>query len=361
MPDQSLLQTLPLAFSSTSPAAYLGWVAERCIRSAPNHLECESCINGCPAQALFFVEENECSVKGQRLVVSDACHGCSACLPSCPTEALLNSELQDLDQRIASQLPNKALEIVCHRVESNKATADTLHCLRVIGQDQLASWMVKSSAQPITLCVAEVCTDCDAAPAKQAKTDEWWKQMQALEVLQVKKANCSYHAVQGALLSRRRFMVASRPQQPVYAQGDAGVRARRLQRYVAALQTKAPHEVTQLPRIQLNQHLCDASGVCSKVCPTEALELTDQGTLMFTPLECINCGFCVRHCPTQALSLIETASTERLDLRTTSEVECFECGRAFSSLQVDPKTHRICPACHREKTLLKEDFSQLFG
>lgn len=361
MPDQNHHQTLPLAFSAASAAASLGWVAERCIRSAPNHLECERCIESCPVQALFFVEENERSEKGQRLVASDACHGCAACLPSCPTEALLSSELQRLDQRISTQPPHKALEIACHRVDPDKVTTETLHCLRVIGADQLVNWMSHSAVQPIRLCVADNCTDCEAAPAKQANTDQWFEQMQALDALQLVKIVRPYRAAEGAVMSRRRFMVASRPQQPVYAEDDAGVRARRLQRYVAALQSGIAVEVKPLPQIQLDPLRCDASGVCSKVCPTDALQLSGQGALVFTPLDCISCGFCISHCPEQALTLSATASPEAIELRKTPALKCFECGHDFSAVQVDAEIQSVCPACRREKNLLKEGFSQLFG
>jgi ferredoxin len=365
MPDQHHHQTLPLAFSSASAAASLGWAAERCIRSAPNHLECQRCVETCPAQALFFVEENERSAKGQRLVVSDACHGCGACLPSCPTEALLSSELQRLDQALATQQQGKPLTIACHRVESAKPTTESLHCLRIIGVDQLLNWMTQTPGQSITLCVADDCAHCQAAPTKQANTDTWWEQMQGLDVLQLAETHRPYRAAQGAVMSRRRFMGASRPQQPVYTQDDAGVRARRLQRYAAAVQSgfsgDFSADLKQLPRIQLDQQRCDASGVCSKICPTDALKLTDQGVLSFTSLDCISCGFCISHCPEQALVMTDSSDFGTWVLRENPVVACFDCGREFSSPRLDSDATPICPACRREKNLLQEGFSQLFG
>ena len=366
MPDQHHHQTLPLAFSSVSAAAPLGWAAERCIRSAPNHLECERCVESCPAQALFFVEENERSAKGQRLVASDACHGCGACLPSCPTEALLSSELQRLDQALSTQQQGKPLTIACHRVENVTFTGESLHCLRAIGVDQLLSWMTQTPDLSITLCVADDCTHCQAAPVKQANADAWWEQMQRLGVLQMAKTRHPYRAAQGAVMSRRRFLGASRPQQPVYTQTDAGVHARRLQRYAAAMHSSLPADFPadlkqQLPQIQLDQQRCDASGVCSKVCPTDALQLSDQGVLSFTSLDCINCGFCISHCPEQALMMTDSSDFGTWVLRENPVVACFDCGREFSSSQIDSDAAPICPACRREKNLLQEGFSQLFG
>ncbi|KDE38814.1 Iron-sulfur cluster-binding protein [Nitrincola lacisaponensis] len=354
MPDQHLHQTLPLAFSSASAAASLGWAAERCISSAPNHLQCERCVDSCPAQALFFVEENQHSAKGQRLVVSDACHGCGACLPSCPTEALLSLELQRLE--------DKPLAVACHRVETGRLTTESLHCLRAIGVDQLLSWMAQTPDVSITLCVAQDCTDCQAAPAQPSKPDVWWEQMQALGVLQEVTPCRAYQAAEGAIMSRRRFMGVRGPQSPVYAGDDTGVRARRLQRYTAALPaTPLAAGGMPFPSIQLDQSCCDTSGVCSKICPTDALALTDEGVLNFSPLECIGCGFCISYCPEQALSLGQDESSETRVLRKTAEVTCFECSRQFRTSQVNTGEPAVCPACQRDKGLFKGSFSQLFG
>ncbi|MFN3881699.1 MAG: ATP-binding protein [Nitrincola lacisaponensis] len=343
-----------MAFSSASAAASLGWAAERCIRSAPNHLQCERCVDSCPAQALFFVEENERSAKGQRLVVSDSCHGCGACLPSCPTEALLSRELHRIEDH--------PLAMACHRVEAGGVTTESLHCLRAIGVDQLLSWMAKMPDPSITLCVAQDCTDCQAAPAQQSKPDVWWSQMQALGVLQEAQPCRAYQAAQGTIMSRRRFIGVRGPQSPVYAGDDSDVRARRLQRYTAALPAiPLAAGVMPIPSIQLDQSCCDTSGVCSRICPTDALALTDEGVLNFNPLDCVGCGFCISYCPEQALSLEQGESLEPRVLSRTADVTCFECNRQFSTSQLNADEPTVCPACQRDKGLFKGSFSQLFG
>lgn len=58
MTDALCKQTTPLASDASAPAARLGWIAKRCVRSAPNHLDCTRCVDTCPKQALQFLTES---------------------------------------------------------------------------------------------------------------------------------------------------------------------------------------------------------------------------------------------------------------------------------------------------------------
>ncbi len=59
----------------------------------------------------------------------------------------------------------------------------------------------------------------------------------------------------------------------------------------------------------INQDLCNGSGICLDKCPVDAIELNDEGKAKINELFCIGCGVCSHFCPESAISLIEGQRT----------------------------------------------------
>ena len=57
-----------------------------------------------------------------------------------------------------------------------------------------------------------------------------------------------------------------------------------------------------LGEILIDEDTCVHCGLCTGVCPTEALTLDSQARLSFTRSRCIVCEQCVPTCPVQAIS-----------------------------------------------------------
>ena len=56
--------------------------------------------------------------------------------------------------------------------------------------------------------------------------------------------------------------------------------------------------------ILIDGDLCVHCGLCTGVCPTQALSLDPESfQLMFTQSKCIVCGQCIPTCPVQAISM----------------------------------------------------------
>jgi formate hydrogenlyase subunit 6/NADH:ubiquinone oxidoreductase subunit I len=56
--------------------------------------------------------------------------------------------------------------------------------------------------------------------------------------------------------------------------------------------------------ILIDEDLCVHCGLCTGVCPTQALSLEPKSfRLMFTRSKCIVCGQCIPTCPVQAISM----------------------------------------------------------
>ncbi|EIW16328.1 MULTISPECIES: nitroreductase family protein [Pelosinus] len=53
--------------------------------------------------------------------------------------------------------------------------------------------------------------------------------------------------------------------------------------------------------IEVNQERCTRCGICTDVCPTRVLAMSENGPEAIAPEVCIACGHCVAVCPHQAL------------------------------------------------------------
>ncbi len=55
----------------------------------------------------------------------------------------------------------------------------------------------------------------------------------------------------------------------------------------------------------IDQDACSGCGICVERCPTDAIELNDEGTAERDETSCFGCGICARFCPEEAISLKE--------------------------------------------------------
>lgn len=60
---------------------------------------------------------------------------------------------------------------------------------------------------------------------------------------------------------------------------------------------------------QTDKELCNGCGLCVEKCPTDAIELGDDGKANRNEDWCIGCGVCARFCPEGAISLVEGKRT----------------------------------------------------
>lgn len=63
-------------------------------------------------------------------------------------------------------------------------------------------------------------------------------------------------------------------------------------------------EVTLLSKtINLDEDLCVNCGLCTSVCPTQALTMSYEDKLVFDSEKCVACQMCVTCCPMRAMSV----------------------------------------------------------
>lgn len=366
----------PLSLTQPAAAA-LGWISERCLQSHPWRQACTACLGACPVQALSFDKTQAATDtfttgdarrdahKSLRLLASDRCHGCGRCVAACPTEALLSSEHQQLTPQFqtaadASQTP----QIGCHRVAAS-GRSHSVHCLLSLSEEQLMTWQKLFPHKPLNLRVPDDCAQCSAQDSEISEFPQWLTVKTSPPALE-------YQAAGAPALSRRQlFTRASRATRPTYAAEDRQPAPRRLHRHYAARQRVDFLPALRLPQVHLNSQACDAQGLCSRLCPSQALVTRSDGSLNFNRLQCLGCNQCVDVCPEQALSLtFTTAETHEplaQELRTSRKERCFECGHEFvlPPQQTDTKEQQdsphICPACRKDRQLMQGGFASLFG
>ena len=85
----------------------------------------------------------------------------------------------------------------------------------------------------------------------------------------------------------------------------------------------------------INADLCQACGLCVKICPQHALDAKEiDGVLHFfhDPLLCTNCEVCVSTCPRKAASLTNACQLNRQKTAEIPLPRCNCCGQLFQPL-----------------------------
>ncbi|MFW5948999.1 MAG: 4Fe-4S dicluster domain-containing protein [Halolamina sp.] len=86
---------------------------------------------------------------------------------------------------------------------------------------------------------------------------------------------------------------------------------------------------------------CNLTPTCSTLCPTDALQRTNDGALEFNHADCVNCGICENGCPEGAITMEPGLDRSRLPENRDGEewepvfegemIECVRCGTPFTS------------------------------
>lgn len=136
----------------------------------------------------------------------------------------------------------------------------------------------------------------------------------------------------------------------------------RLNQQIEHLASAPPSELARagspFAQVLVNSAACSACGLCSRFCPTGALQLTSETnafTLQFMPRLCIDCGICAQACPEKAITLGQTLPTSALTdtagqrLATGPLQRCAQCG-AFTAVQPGDQSAVYCYACRPAAT-----------
>ncbi len=119
-----------------------------------------------------------------------------------------------------------------------------------------------------------------------------------------------------------------------------------------------PADSLELPAPQLTVSGCQACGVCAKVCPSDALDLSVDGgvaTLTQNVDACTGAQACVTSCPYDALqvagqlTLMDAVESPARQIASFAVAECQRCRAAFPAGEAaDGSEKTMCPTCERK-------------
>lgn len=339
--------------------------AERCVALASPVVGCDSCAALCPTDAI--------RVGGGAFTLRDeACLACGRCVAVCPSEALTAAESET--QVMAGGV------VECARVPhaSRVAGAVAVPCLGALRSQDLVP---AGAASGMTVVDRGWCTGCPAggleAPWQAALADAR-NMAEALELPSPEVVERPLPARLALPLSRslgdkgasrralfRRFSAPAGLAAAPVRRSASGARkvapeaARARAGHVAELAETAGRAVpaSLFPAFRLTD-ACRDSGICTAVCPTEALVQVEEATatrIDFQAARCIDCGACVERCPEGAVERVGAVGPHRetLTLKRTAAQTCTTCAARF----VPKAGETVCKSCTDDRELAMAGFA----
>lgn len=374
-----------------------------CLPLRSRHGQCRACAEACPIGAL--------SVDVSAVVLSHDCIGCGRCTAVCPTQALSLPELLALPEPAvlaAEAAPEPAaaepLRVECRMVPAGLLDAQTMvvPCVGALTPGRLLAHA--AAGHSVQVVDRGWCDGCAAgcnerqpahpAAAAVAAASAWLDETQATPRVTLQCEPLPLHLRPNELppapdlaapVDRRRFFRAAldkpagrdrasatpmggdgRAAYPAADRHPSPERERQhaaLRRLTAARGEDVPAEF--FPTLHADARCCDRR-MCTALCPTAALTVSDDGTaahLQFDPVRCIACGTCERACPEGALALTPHGGTPAVrTLASHRRLRCGDCGEAFTTAAgVDADAPSLCPTCTKSRRFIADARRQLFG
>jgi ferredoxin len=352
--------------------------AESCLHSLDKYSTCQACDSICPAGAIQ-------SGKPPHLE-ADKCQACLACLQVCPTGAYQSDDTIPELLNCAARLETGSLELLCEHIpqpekglKEDSAAIRIKGCLVGIG---IGGYLALLALGPEEIIVRQdSCPGCpwgelkaqiEAQVASAQKLLSAWKREQALRLSGPLQKPALFNrpvweASNPPLSRRDLFRMATRQGQLAAARvlsadhPAAGKHASRQRLRMLAAIAHFP-EPTEISRslslgglgfaVLTVSEECTACGVCARVCPTDALQFTNQEDLHyqvgFDPKICIGCGACKVVCGPQAIDILTAptfeqvfGSQEPVDLIAGDLAHCERCQTTYAARSGS----RLCPPC----------------
>lgn len=346
----------------------------RCTHARHRRSVCAVCADACPFAAIRLPEVGEAKAAA---IDTEVCQGCGLCIPACPTQALFSD-------RWPMPAPGDHYASLACVAVAKRGAESTVPCL---GAVEPVFWL--TAAEHPILAYHANCSECALAAGGEALKQHVavarnLAALQGKELLLVLQPTTGLLTAPKALreseptVSRRDFFrLAGRearvdalaavlaPPPAVAWQGGRLLRQVSLRRQaigawlaaVGASIAKSVEVAADLPlwQIGLQQGDCSGCGLCSEVCPEEALiwreaaapegsESQHQATLNFDIGRCDGCRLCTDVCPQRVLQLTPAKQpfpTGETSLLRMERRQCQHCATWFSA-EADED---ICPQC----------------
>lgn len=332
----------------------------RCLRIRSRLSQCSRCQLSCPEGALTITKDG--------FSVSEKCTLCGMCMAACPTQAIAVAVKGSMGTGFS--LPNSPSRLLAckERLDDAPLMARTemqCECLGLLFPVWIGALAVLSD-KPITVWVGS-CPECERGEGKP-----WAFKGESLSVgaltitrgpLPENEAFETQHqltrraffnflagsAKKGAARSVSGLLPKAKTNDPEAVLGLKRALGRSDQIGVLKRWPELWESLFPYPKIEADR--CSACMVCSRLCPTKALDvriLDGHQSFVFDPLKCLACGLCQDVCLEKALSL-KTCGLElqEHELLSITKRRCESCKREW--LFAGNRT--LCPACAKKAML----------
>lgn len=265
-----------------------------CLRSQLRHSRCQACQDACPLEAINFS-------KGLAEIDADTCVSCARCLFVCPTTAIT-----DLTPPLRAYREAMLIAPFSHIPPT---------------PEELLLWHDEFRIRAVEM-------DADEHPG--------W--LLSLAELNLRLAR----------LGKPAWTLVSPPQNSVNSGRRRWLQISQATACTAAVSPAVAPAGTNLA-IGLDTSRCYLCGACVKICPQQAISLTEN-ELILDPLRCNGCKACENVCFPQAIAIQPSPSAFPVR-HAVFRATCSSCRQPFASWHEDAS---LCPICQRHGHGMRE-------
>ena len=348
----------------------VSYLQERCLHTIDKFAACTACQTICPVDAIQFGPPPAFS--------ADSCQQCRACLPVCPVGAYTADDEVEALLKCAVRLNTPTCEIVCGLHpdmglgDPSAAAVRVRGCLAGLGVGAYLRLVNQGFEQIVARL--DACADCPWSKLQQQVEAQvtqaqhilaGWELDSVLvcatpETVVLQKRPF-WHATSPPLSRRDLFRWREAEKKPV-AESAANVAPNpfheRLHFLRAVKQMPPPTKSEQTTSLAglgfalmaVNDD-CTACGVCTRVCPTDTLQMETADSsyqLTFSPQICIACEVCSHVCAPNAISLRHDPTFDQVFGTAVDQIvqkgELTKCSKCHTPFAARAGT-QLCPVC----------------
>jgi ferredoxin len=343
--------------------------ADHCLHAADKFATCTACYDVCPAGAI--------QPGKPPAFAGESCQACRACLPICPVGAFTADDEVPALLNCAERIGTKTVEVVCSLnpsvdVGAAAAAVRVRGCLAGLGAAAYLG-LVSLGLEKVVVRL-DACADCpwsQLRPQVERQVQQaqgllaLWNRASALtcldEVTDGFGKRPFWNATSPPMSRRELFRWRKNEKEPA-AESAADTDPNPFHERLHLLRA-----VKQMPAVDGSDHTmslaglgfallavnddCTACGVCTRVCPTGALQIetaVSSYQLTFSPQICIACDVCRHVCAPNAITVTPDPTFDQVFGTAVDQIvqagELTKCSKCHAPFAARGEA-KLCPVC----------------